>query len=141
MTISDEVISMLQIHAEIWDLCDFLHDEYINNTEQFWWVDIKHMPIYDVCMWLDLDDIKKIVNEYGVLEIKDRIKGIYGDKLIISILEKEEDMRYRSLFYYILDEYINYLKFEDCWGDTDDEEEEEEVDSDIASDAETDEEN
>jgi hypothetical protein len=139
MTISVEIIRMLQNHDEIDELCDLIHDEY-NNPDD--WGDIKHMPIDDTCMAMDLDDIKKIVNEYGVLEIMDLIKGIYGDELIISLLETTMDMRYRSLFYHILDEYIDYVKEEYNWGDTDDEEEEEEqVDSDTASDAETDEEN
>lgn len=137
MTISDEIIRMLQNHGEIGDLCDLIHDNYDYGNND--WVDAKHMPIDDVCMEMDLDDIKEIINEYGVLELMDTIKNIYGDDFIISLFEKEKDMKYRTLFYFILDEYIEYVKDTYHWED--EEEEKEEVDSDTASDAETDEEN
>jgi len=138
MTISDEIIRMLQNHGEIGDLCDLIHDNYDYGNND--WVDAKHMPIDDTCMAMELDDIKEIVKEYGVLEIMDLIRDNYGDEFISGIMEKTMDMRYRSLFYNILDEYIDYVKEEYNWSD-DEEEEEEQVDSDTASDAETDEEN
>lgn len=137
MTISNEIIRMLQIHDEIDELCELIHDNYDYGNND--WDDAKHMPIDDTCMAMDLDDIKEIVNEYGVLEVMDTIKNIYGNEFIISILEKEKDMRYRTLFYFILDEYIEYVKDTNDWED--EEEEEKDVDSDTASDAETDEEN
>lgn len=145
MPIPNEIIRMLQNHDVINQLCDIIHNEIYHNTTDDW-VDIKHMPIDDACMAMDFDDIKKIVNEYGVLEVMDLIRSDYGDEFITDLMEKTMDMRYRTLFYHILNGYIDYLKFENNWGDTDDEEEEEEeeeedVDSDTASDADTDEEN
>ena len=139
MSISDEIIRMLQNHGEIGDLCDLIHDNYDYGNND--WGDAKHMPIDDTCMAMELDDIKEIVNEYGVLEVMDLIKDNYGDESIISLLEKEKDMRYRTLFYHILDEYIDYVRHTYGWEVEEEEEEEEEVDSDTASDAETDEEN
>jgi len=138
MTISPEIIRMLENHDEIKKLCDLIHDNYDYGYND--WGDAKHMPIDDTCMAMDLDDIKKIVKEYGVLEIMDLIRDNYGDEFISGIMEKTMDMRYRSLFYNILDEYIDYVKEEYNWSD-DEEEEEEQVDSDTASSAETDEEN
>ena len=101
-----EIMCMLDGYSIIRQLKDKLM-EHIYSED---WGDIKHMPIDDTCMAMDLDDIKEIVNEYGVLEIMDLIRDNYGDEFIISILEKEKDMRYRSLFYNILDEYIERHK-------------------------------
>ena len=101
-----EIMDMLEEHRIILELrysiLVFIYSEY--------WQDIKHMPIDNVCTAMDLDDIKEIVKEYGVLEIMDNIRDNYGDEFITAIMEKTMDMRYRSLFYFILDEYIEKHK-------------------------------
>jgi hypothetical protein len=139
MTISREIINMLETHQEINDLSDLIHDKFVDTTDD--WIDIKHMPIDETCTEMDLDNIKKIVKEYGVLEIMDLIKNNYGDEFITSIMEKTMDMRYRTLFYHILDEYIDYVKDTYHWDDEDTDEDsddnDEDYDSDEVSDAET----
>jgi hypothetical protein len=144
MTISNEIINMLQNQDEIDGLYEQIREKYNDTTAD--WADSKHMLIDETCTDMDLDDIKKIVNEYGILEIMDLIRDNYGDEFISGIMEKTMDMRYRSLFYNILDEYIDYLRdiqinAWDSDNDDEDEDEEDQVDSDTASDADTDEEN
>ena len=144
MTISNVLVDMNEKYDEIDELCDHIHDMYVDTDED--WGDIKHMPIDNVCMSMNLDDIKNIVKTYGVLEIMDIIKGNYGDEHITAIMEKTMDMRYRCLLYHILDEYIDYVKDTYHWRaedeeDEEDDEDDEEVDSDTASSADTDEEN
>jgi hypothetical protein len=87
------------------------------------WINFKHMPIDNLCMETDLKDIKIIVNKVGVLEIMDYIQGQYGDDFIAYIMQKPMDMRYRNLFYHILNEYIDLLLewFEDSDDESDSE--------------------
>lgn len=120
MTISGEIIRMLQNHYEIGELCDLIHDNYDYKNDD--WTDAKHMPIDNVCTAMDLDDIKEIVKEYGVLEVMDNIRDNYGDEFITAIMEKTMDMRYRTLFYFILDEYIDYVKETYHWEEEEEEE-------------------
>jgi hypothetical protein len=93
-------------------------------------------------MEMTLKDIRKVVDKIGVFELMEMVKDEYGDDLL-GLMEKTIEMRYRSLMYFVLKEYIQEREIANTLADmiqNGEWSEEEEVDTDEASDADTDEE-
>ena len=103
-----------------------------------------HMPIDEFVSQTNMDSIKLLLNRRGIIQIMRYIRDEYGNDHMADMLDKDDDMFQRSLCYFVLEEYMReIIDLKDKW----DEEEEaflneehsdvEEVDSDEASDAET----
>ena len=133
-----EIRIMLADYSEIDSLDEILFDRdsspfYDNSRGDYY--DLKHEQINATCMEMTLEDIRKVVDKIGVFELMDMVKDEYGDDFL-GIMEKTIDMRYRSLMFFVLKEYIQEqemvmeIEIED----------EEQIDSDTASSADTDEE-
>ena len=50
----------------------------------------------------DIEEVKKIVITFGVLEIMERIEDEYGEQEITNIKKLDLDMKYRVLMFHIL---------------------------------------
>ena len=139
-----ELSLMLADYSEVASLHDILFDRenspfYDNSRGDY--DDLKHEQIDATCMEMPLKDIRKVVDKIGVFELMDMVKDEYGDDFL-GIMEKTIDMRYRSLMYFVLKEYIAEREIANTLADmiqNGEWSEEEEVDTDEASDADTDE--
>ena len=140
----EQLSLMLADYSEIASLHDKLFDR---NNSPFYdnalgdYEDFRHEQIDATCMEISLKNIRKVVDKIGVFELMDMVKDEYGDDLL-GIMEKTIEMRYRSLMYFVLKEYIMEREIAETMADmiqNGEWSEEEEVDSDEASDAETDE--
>jgi hypothetical protein len=140
----EQLSQMLADYSEIDALKERLFDKesspfYDNAMGDY--EDFRHEQIDATCMEISLKDIRKVVDKIGVFELMDMVKDEYGDDLL-GIMDKTIGMRYRSLMYFVLKEYIEEQEIATTMADMiqDGEwSEEEQVDTDEASDAETDE--
>ena len=102
--------------------------------EDDYWIELKHEKIDDTCVAMDLEDIKKIVNNYGVVEIMEKLNDEYGDDFITDFMTKDRILKYRTLMYHILEEFITLITPE---SNDDDDSDDSDYDTDTLSSADT----
>jgi len=140
MTIAhwNNIVDMLNGHWQMEVMKSFIFDQYdyMNGNENDWNLN-KHGYIDDACVnTMEYEDIRKIVDAYGVFEVMDYVKES-GENDVTYLTADYYNMneRYRTLFYWILQQYITEIKERDYqhlyFG----------IHSNEASDADTDEEN
>ena len=112
---------------------------YVDENE---WEDFKNEHIDNLCKVMNITDIKKIVNKYYVIEVIGDMKNEYGTDFNTDLIQKTMETRYyNSLFYNIVNEFIENEKISMIDSDyASDADTEENFYSDYASDADTEEE-
>jgi hypothetical protein len=111
---------------EIYNLYKNIFDN-MNYVDENEWEDFKNEHIDNLCKVMDISDIKKIVNKYYVIEVIGDMKNEYGTDFNTDLIQKTMETRYyNSLFYNIVNEFIENEKISM-------------IDSDYASDADTEE--
>lgn len=124
--ITAETSQMLHDIREVKHLLEDIFDNENDDYDSADWDYAKHTAIDETCVAMDFDDVKMVVNNYGILEIMAQINNEYGAEFVAGILEKPIDMQYRSLLYNILSEFVdNWKKIinndsdDDCDDDSD----------------------
>ena len=87
----------------------YMPDGQRYDYEDDYWIELKHDKIDKTCVAMDLKDIKKIVNNYGVVEIMEKLNDEYGDEFITDLMTKDRALKYRTLMYHILEEFITLI--------------------------------
>ena len=127
--------------TEIYNLYKNIFDNmnYVDENER---EDFKNEHIDNLCKVMDISDIKKIVNKYYVIEVIGDMKNEYGTDFNTDLIQKTMETRYyNSLFYNIVNEFIENEKISMIDSDyASDADTEENFYSDYASDADTEEE-
>jgi len=128
-------------HTEIYNLHKNIFDN-MNYVDENEWEDFKNEHIDNLCKIMDITDIKKIVNKYYVIEVIGDMKNEYGTDFNTGLIQKTMETRYyNSLFYNIVNEFIENEKISMIDSDyASDADTEENFYSDYASDADTEEE-
>jgi len=126
---------------EIYNLYKNIFDN-MNYVDENEWEDFKNEHIDNLCKVMDISDIKKIVNKYYVIEVIGDMKNEYGTDFNTDLIQKTMETRYyNSLFYNIVNEFIENEKISMIDSDyASDADTEENFYSDYASDADTEEE-
>ena len=102
--------------------------------EDDYWIELKHEKIDDTCVAMDSKDIKQIVNNYGVVEIMEKLNDEHGDDFITDFMTKDRILKYRILMYHILEEFITLITPE---SNDDDDSDDSDYDTDTLSSADT----
>ena len=136
---TQEIQDALFNNREVSQLRDDLFDGYMPEGQRYdyesdYWIELKHEKIDDTCVAMDIQDIKKIVNKYGVVEIMEKINDEYGDDFITDLMTKDRERKYRTLMYHILEEFITLITPEN---DDSDDSDDSDYDSDTLSSADT----
>ena len=94
---------------EVDELRHAIYNDEDDDYESDEWHDKKRTAIDETCVAMDLEDIKKIVNNYGVVEIMEKLNDEYGDDFITDFMTKDRILKYRTLMYHILEEFITLI--------------------------------
>ena len=105
--------------------------------EDDYWIELKHEKIDDTCVAMDSKDIKQIVNNYGVVEIMEKLNDEHGDDFITDFMTKDRILKYRILMYHILEEFITLITPESNDDDDNDDSDDSDYDTDTLSSADT----
>ena len=134
---NETLLSQTEIYYLYKNIFDNMN--YVDENE---WEDFKNEHIDNLCKVMDISDIKKIVNKYYVIEVIGDMKNEYGTDFNTDLIQKTMETRYyNSLFYNIVNEFIENEKISMIDSDyASDADTEENFYSDYASDADTEEE-
>jgi hypothetical protein len=113
MTLNNETSLLLANNSDILLIEYELYgkERWFEMIQDDTWDDMKHEMIDDVCSETeDIDFVKKVVNQQGALEVLDFCIENYGNDFIEGFMEKTMEMRYRYLYYMIVDDYIMDMK-------------------------------
>lgn len=119
---------------EVTELRHAIYNDEDDDYESAEWHDKKHTAMDETCVAMDLEDIKKIVNNYGVVEIMEKLNDEYGDDFITDFMTKDRILKYRTLMYHILEEFITLITTDN---DDSDDSDDSDYDTDTLSSADT----
>lgn len=119
---------------EVTELRHAIYNDEDDDYESDEWHDKKRTAIDETCVAMDLEDIKKIVNNYGVVEIMEKLNDEYGDDFITDFMTKDRILKYRTLMYHILEEFITLITTDN---DDSDDSDDSDYDTDTLSSADT----
>ena len=119
---------------EVDELRHAIYNDEDDDYESDEWHDKKRTAIDETCVAMDLEDIKKIVNNYGVVEIMEKLNDEYGDDFITDFMTKDRILKYRTLMYHILEEFITLITTDN---DDSDDSDDSDYDTDTLSSADT----
>ena len=119
---------------EVDELRHAIYNDEDDDYESDEWHDKKRTAIDETCVAMDLEDIKKIVNNYGVVEIMEKLNDEYGDDFITDFMTKDRILKYRILMYHILEEFITLITTDN---DDSDDSDDSDYDTDTLSSADT----
>jgi hypothetical protein len=119
---------------EVTEMRHAIYNDEDDDYESVDWYDKKHTAINETCVAMDLEDIKKIVNNYGVVEIMEKLNDEYGDDFITDFMTKDRVLKYQTLMYHILEEFITLITTDN---DDSDDSDDSDYDTDTLSSADT----
>ena len=119
---------------EVTELRHAIYNDEDDDYESDEWHDKKRTAIDETCVAMDLEDIKKIVNNYGVVEIMEKLNDEYGDEFITDFMTKDRVLKYQTLMYHILEEFITLITTDN---DDSDDSDDSDYDTDTLSSADT----